>query len=653
MAAILERRAAPVTHRAALQLTRVAEQLAREAADAERLFAQCLARAEQRPAHLPAASDGNDDVRDDMSGDGAATEAPAAAAPARVHSAEEWARIHALNPAAFVAAAEAASHNLWPHQRAVAALVARNEAEIFAGVRGGVLNEPVGNGKTRTVLHVILSEAVARVRAGGPRFGQPTLVVVPKNLQLQWEDEIRKYYGPHLLAFRRVAVSSAASARDAALDVDVAHVAYCLDLVITSYDTLKSAVRAMEETGGARTGLFAVPWARLVLDEGATIANRKTAVFHACGLLEARCRLLISATPQPNSRARELNAILAFLRCDHRVANEDDAPDEANDALRAKLIARYLLRVTTENASGHTLETTTVWLDLETKEERAAYAEVMRGMHGAQGHYIKWVTKARAACISPVFLGGKEARLALPADRVPSTKFAWTLGYLLGRVAPDEKMLIFCEWKQPLFELGHHLTRAGLAYVLVEGDTPERERMATFRAFCSDAPGTPRILLLTNKLGERGLNLQRANHILQLCGHWTPATDVQLNGRINRPGQTRPMHSFKLVTRCTIDMAVLLVNEQKARRQAAMFEGSADRPPVVVDEEITALQHLVRRIDREKRARKVAKKKRARPDDTPDTPPPKRARTQRKTKKRARPAEGEEGRPSKRARAEQ
>lgn len=607
-AAISARRANPTTHRAGLALARRAADLAQAATDAETDFVALLRdKMEHGGGGADGGSSGGDGAAGEAAGEGRSVRDEAHAGigvVGHVRSAEEWARMHARDPRTFLQAAETASLDLWPHQRQLAALVARNEAEPFEGVRGGVLNEPVGNGKTRTVLHVVLEAARRRVREGRSRFGFPTLVVVPKSLQLQWEDEIRKYYGPHLIAFKRVADSVEANARDSALDLDVAHVMYCLDLVITSYDTLKSAVRAMAE----KRGIFAVPWERLVLDEGTTIVNKSTAVFQACDLLDARCRLLISATPLPNSRTRELNSILAFLRCYHRIPDDAATADGAEESraiadLRTRLVTRYLLRVTSENASGTVLETSIIWTDLEDTAERECYAAILRRMHEDPSHYIRWITKLREACISPVLLLPEAERRALPADRPPSTKIRHLLEYLRQRVGPQEKALVFCEWVQSLREVAHHLERAEISHAMVTGAMSVRERSDIFRAACAEDSPEPRVLLLPNKLGERGLNLQRFNHVLQLTGHWGPGTDIQLNGRINRPGQTRPMHSFKFVTRGTIEVAVLRVNQEKDERQHRMLARDATLLSATTEEETQWLQQALRAMDAEKRAR--------------------------------------------------
>lgn len=55
-----------------------------------------------------------------------------------------------------------------------------------------------GRGKTLGALLHTLRAAQARVRAGGSRFGHPTLVVVPSQLLHQWEEQIRTHFAPNV-----------------------------------------------------------------------------------------------------------------------------------------------------------------------------------------------------------------------------------------------------------------------------------------------------------------------------------------------------------------------------------------------------------------------------------------------------------------------
>lgn len=538
----------------------------------------------------------------------------------RARSANDWARLFRLAPAAYMAAARAARTGLWPLQEAIVAAVQQREEQEAWGGRGAMVCEATGSGKTRAVQQVILDDAASRVAAavatpddgadavGAARFGQPTLVVVPKSLLLQWEHEFAKFYSPAVLSVVRVAASSTQDAGDAALDIDPERVRYCTDVVLTTYDTLKSAAAQLPAEGAAAArGLFAIAWRRIVVDEGSAVVNESTNVFAACARVRAERRIFITATPLPNSKTSELNTILSYLGCTVRVplaADRDDgdggnpAAIDAARRLRGSVIAHFLVRESLAHApSGGAATPTTDWVrDLVSPEaelvwvpllpaERRAYDAVSAGgahpqQQQQQQYSLPELSKQLKVCASPVLLLPLAAWAALPADRPPSSKMAAVLRYERERMAPGEKALVFCEWRRPLEELGHHLTRAGVTHAMLHGDLTVRERHTLVDTFMREPDAHPRLLLVLFRVGAHGLNLQRANHVLLLTGHWSPALEAQAYGRIARPGQTRRCHFVKFVAQDTIEDYMLSVNQRKAERQRDMLSyRAADSVP--------------------------------------------------------------------------
>lgn len=539
----------------------------------------------------------------------------------RARSAHDWARLFRAHPMAYVEAAQSARTGLWPTQDAIVAAVQRREAGVAVpwGGCGAMVCEATGSGKTRAIQQVILDDTVARVVAvmeaggggdvGAARFGHPTLIVVPKSLLMQWEREFAKFYSPAVLAVVRVAASASTDATTAALALDPQRITYGTDVVLTTYDTLRAAATALPATETPR-GLFAVPWRRVVVDEGAAVVNENTNVFAACQRIVAPRRLFITATPVPNSRTSELNTILQFLGCGVRVPLVADASIDNGDVpldaeqrarrsearvLRQALVTHFLVRVGSGLGGAATPSPVPeiVWVPLSQTEERRVYAAtVAQARAEPPERRLQWMGALRKACTSPVLLvGDSAARARLPADRAPSSKLAAVLRYERERMAPGEKALVFCEWLAPLRELGHHLVRAGVSYSLLSGDMGVSERQALVDAF--DAPDSPhpRLLLLPYRIGALGLNLQRANHALLLAGHWSPALEDQANGRIARPGQTRPCHFVKFVAQGTIEEDILRVNRAKVERQGDVLR--IDGEGTGAEEEEVREEHLL------------------------------------------------------------
>ena len=211
-----------------------------------------------------------------------------------------------------------------------------------AMVRGGILADDMGMGKTITALALILSskEAAAAARwgavgagagaapsggsgkgsGGGSGSGSgPTLIVCPVSVVSVWEAAIAAFCAPGALTF--VVHHGAGRARD---EADIAQA----DVVITTYGTLGVGCRDEGPTavaggggggggsggGGASTSeLHRVAWGRVILDEAHTIRNAGSGQSRAACALNARVRWCLTGTPVQN-RLQDLFALFKFLR---------------------------------------------------------------------------------------------------------------------------------------------------------------------------------------------------------------------------------------------------------------------------------------------------------------------------------------------------
>ena len=137
---------------------------------------------------------------------------------------------------------------------------------------------------------------------------------------------------------------------------------------------------------------------------------------------------------------------------------------------------------------------------------------------------------------------------------------------------PEEKGLVHCEWISALEEFSFYLRRDGIDHVMMHGGMTKKEQEASLSAFKSEAPGTPRLILLTNVALQGRNGLQRGNWVWQLGHNYTPGTDAQLHGRINRIGQKRMvLHAIKVILAGTYEMRVSRVNYTKERNQARLM----------------------------------------------------------------------------------
>ena len=152
-------------------------------------------------------------------------------------------------------------------------------------VRGGLLAQDVGMGKTVEMLALIASR---------PR-DRPTLVVVPTTMLSIWVSEAKK----HVPSLKTLAFHGARRPRN--MDILRAQ-----DIVVTTYRI------CMNETQRHVPTLGAIRWQRLILDESHELRNPMSATVRAVCRLYAPYRWCISATPF-NHNASSLASMLAFF----------------------------------------------------------------------------------------------------------------------------------------------------------------------------------------------------------------------------------------------------------------------------------------------------------------------------------------------------
>jgi SNF2 family DNA or RNA helicase len=107
---------------------------------------------------------------------------------------------------------------------------------------------------------------------------------------------------------------------------------------------------------------------------------------------------------------------------------------------------------------------------------------------------------------------------------------------------PDEKTLIFCQFKGEMNHIQKNVTRP---VYRIDGSVPKDERVRQIEGFKKAAPGA--VFIIQIKSGGQGLNLQEATRVYITGPSWNPATELQAIGRAHRTGQTKPVYVKKLI----------------------------------------------------------------------------------------------------------
>lgn len=135
-----------------------------------------------------------------------------------------------------------------------------------------------------------------------------------------------------------------------------------------------------------------------------------------------------------------------------------------------------------------------------------------------------------------------------------------------------EKAVVMGLHKVALAEVRDYLARHNIKAVLVNGDTPEAQRMEAVRAFQEDA--SCRVFVGNIKAAGVGLTLTAASDIFMLESDWTPAGNAQAIMRVHRIGQARNVVARFIVLANSFDERVVEIVAAKTAA-IAKIEGEA------------------------------------------------------------------------------
>lgn len=413
---------------------------------------------------------------------------------------------------------------------------------------GGCLADDMGLGKTIEVLALL----VGRRRKGPRKERRPSLVVVPRTLLHNWNDEAARFT-PSL---KRLTHWGTGRAKDA-------EAFHGIDLVLTTYGTLRRDI----------AWLRMVAFDYAILDEAQAIKNRHSQAAKAVRLITARHRLALSGTPIEN-HIGELWSLIEFLNPGMLGAAASferwarSAQGSAPEVLDA--IARSVRPIILRRTKGQVMK------ELPPKEEQTLLCEMSPGQRELYDELREHYRVELSAGADDDDLGRSklmvlEALLRLrqaachvalvdPARAsVPSGKFDLLLERLDEVIAEGHKALIFSQFTSLLALLRPELDKRGIRYSYLDGKTRKREDKV--RAFRED--DAVKAFLISIKAGGLGLNLIEADYVFLLDPWWNPAVEAQAIDRSHRIGQTKPVFAYRLISQDSIEEKVLELQREK------------------------------------------------------------------------------------------
>jgi len=434
---------------------------------------------------------------------------------------------------------------------------------------GCVLADDMGLGKT------VQTAAVLKARA---KLG-PALIVAPASVSSNWLAELGRFVPTLNVRWYnedRAAPLTELGARD---------------VLVVSYGLLQRESAAFCEQH----------WATVVVDEAQYVKNVEAQRSDAVRSLPRDFTIALTGTPLENHLGELYSIVdIAFpgLLGDEPTFREqfrkpiESSRDEDRLAVLGALIGPFLLRRTRASVLDELppREEVTEEIELSLAERRryvalrdecAKHLETEKVGRKAPSQFrimlLAALTRLRQmAC---------DVRLVDPEFGGPSTKVARAVELAQQMAAEGNHVLVFSQFTQFLDNVRASLEDAGLRVAMLTGATPTTERRPIIDAFQA---GEYDVFCVSLLAGGTGLNLTRASYVIHLDPWWNPAAEEQATARAHRMGQTNPVTVYRLVSRGTIEQAVLEMHADKRQLASAVLEGKGS-PKAITSAELLGL----------------------------------------------------------------
>lgn len=413
---------------------------------------------------------------------------------------------------------------------------------LYQNSLGGCLADDMGLGKTIQTITLLSSIY--------PEQPLSSLIVMPKSLLFNWENEINKF-NPKLSFYTYYGANR---------DIKEAKTK---NLIFTTYSMLRNEIDKFREE----------EFFYVVLDESQSIKNSNSQVSRAVMFLKAKHRLSLSGTPIENNLG-ELYSLFRFLNPAmfgsleefnkfYAMPIQKENDKEVSTELRKKVypfILRRLKKDVLKELPDKIEQTLYIEMSNEQKEfyeqRRTFYYRSVKeqiaqsGVKKTQFYILQALSELRQIASIP------ESK---SDGTVISPKREVLIENILEVIANDHKVLVFANFLNALDLIAEDLEKADIKYLLMTGATKDRKDL--IEKFQNNSEY--KVFLMTLKTGGLGLNLTAADYIFIFDPWWNKSAENQAIDRAHRIGQDKTVFSYKLITKGTIEEKILLLQEKK------------------------------------------------------------------------------------------
>lgn len=444
-------------------------------------------------------------------------------------------------------------------------------ADLAGWAPGCVLSDDMGLGKTVQTAALLF----ARKKLG------PQLVVAPASVTSNWVAELGRFVPSLRVVFL-----------NADRDYDPASLRPG-DVLVVSYGLLP---RVDEKLAGC-------DFATCVLDEAQFLKNALARRSSAARGIKRRFTVALTGTPVENHLG-DLHSLVdqvfpgllgpeAVFRERFRKPIETSGDDERL-AILSRLVAPFLLRRTRKSVLEELppRDETTRFVELSTAEAKR-YAALRRACElqierRKQGETAAQTKIAILAALTRLRQLACDVSLVDATWGEPSTKLTELVDLVLQIRASGHRVLVFSQFKQLLDRAVTRLEAVGLKVGLLVGETPTLEREGKVAEL---QRGEIDVFCVSLMAGGTGLNLTGASYVIHLDPWWNPAAEEQATSRAHRMGQTSKVTVIRLVSKGTIEEAILDLHEKKRDLASAVLEGKSTATSLGADELLRLLRH--------------------------------------------------------------
>ena len=407
---------------------------------------------------------------------------------------------------------------------------------------GGCLADDMGLGKTL--------QAITLLSSIYPEQTTPSLIVMPKSLLINWQNELKKF-NPTLSFYLYYE-------NNREIKKFNQH-----NVILTTYAIVRNDIKKLKD----------ITFDTIILDESQNIKNIDSKISKAVMLLNGVHKFALSGTPIENSLF-ELYSLFRFInngifksvvdfKKDFAIPIQNEVNEDIAKLLKAKITPFILRRLKQD-----------VLKDLPQKQEQVVYIDMddnHKKFYEEKKNYYKEILKQQISAngidkskfvILQAFNDLRQIASApelKSENQIISSKIENLFEMLEDIILNGHKVLIFANFLGSIELLSQKATENKYEHLVMTGSTKDRQGLVD--RFQNE--DNLKLLLMTLKVGGVGLNLTKADYVFIFDPWWNKAAENQAVDRAHRMGQKNKVFSYKMITKDTIEEKILELQNKK------------------------------------------------------------------------------------------